>query len=55
MRRLIDGEPLAGIDYVSVAEATTLEELDHISGPALVFLAVWVGKTRLIDNTILGA
>ena len=55
MRRLIDGEPLAGIDYVSVAEATTLEELDHISGAALVSLAVRVGKTRLIDNTTLGA
>ena len=53
MRELIEGEPLAGIDYVSVADATTLEELDSIGGPALVSLAVRVGKARLIDNTVL--
>ena len=50
MRALIEAEPLATIDYVSVADPETLEELDHIAGTALVSLAVRVGKTRLIDN-----
>ena len=54
MRELIDEEPLAEIDYVSIADSTTLEELDTISGPALVSLAVRIGKARLIDNTTLG-
>ena len=53
MRALIESEPLAEIDYVSVADADTLEELQNISGPALVSLAVRVGKARLIDNIIL--
>ena len=59
LRRLaieaIDKQPLAGIDYVSLADADTLEEL---SGPidraAMLSLAVRIGKTRLIDNVILG-
>ena len=53
VRALIESEPLAEIDYVSVADADTLEELRYISGPALVSLAVRVGKARLIDNIIL--
>ena len=53
MRALIDKEPLASIDYVSIANADTLEELDHMASPALVSLAVRIGKTRLIDNVIL--
>ena len=54
MTRLIRGEPRASIDYVSIAHPQTLEELDEISGPALVSLAVRIGKTRLIDNVMLG-
>ena len=53
MATLIESEPRASIDYVSVADAVTLEELDEIEGPALVSLAVWTGKTRLIDNMTL--
>ncbi|MDO8670508.1 MAG: pantoate--beta-alanine ligase, partial [Dehalococcoidia bacterium] len=53
MTALIELEPLATIDYVSVADVRTLEELDTIVGPALISLAVRIGKTRLIDNTIL--
>lgn len=49
----IGGEPLAMIDYVSIADAQTLEELLEIDGPALVSLAVRIGKTRLIDNIVL--
>jgi pantoate--beta-alanine ligase len=50
MRSLIADEPLASIDYVSVADATTLRELDRVDGPALLSLAVRFGTTRLIDN-----
>ena len=51
---LIAPEPLASIDYVSVADAESLEELTTVDRPALVSLAVRFGRTRLIDNTTLG-
>jgi len=54
MTALIQTEPRAAIDYVSIADAETLRELDRIEGPVLVSLAVKVGKPRLIDNIILG-
>ena len=54
MTALIHKEPLARIDYVSIADASTLEELREIDRPALVSLAVEIGKTRLIDNITLG-
>ncbi len=54
MINLINEEPLAKIDYVSIADLQTLDELDRIEGKALVSLAVKLGKPRLIDNTILG-
>ena len=50
---LIKKEPLARIDYVSIADPGTLEELTQIKGPALISMAVYVGKTRLIDNMTL--
>ena len=50
---LIGKEPLATIDYVSVAHAETLGELDIVNPPVLVSLAVQIGSTRLIDNIIL--
>ncbi len=53
MTELIRQEPLATIDYVSVADAETLEELDRVEPPALVSLAVKIGRTRLIDNVVL--
>ena len=53
MQSLISGEPLARVDYVSVADTETLEELDSIEGEALVSLAVHVGDVRLIDNITL--
>jgi pantoate--beta-alanine ligase len=43
-------EPLAEPDYVSVADASTLAELDRVDGPALLSTAVRFGATRLIDN-----
>ena len=54
MTSLIHKEPLAKIDYVSIADAETMEELKKIDRPAIVFLAIRIGKTRLIDNVILG-
>jgi len=54
MSALIQEEPLASIDYVSIAGAASLEELATIEGPALVSLAVRIGSTRLIDNIVLG-
>ena len=50
MRSLIDEEPLAAVDYVSVADRKTLDEIDVIDRPALVSVAVRIGNTRLIDN-----
>jgi pantoate--beta-alanine ligase len=54
MVRLIKTEELAKIDYVSVADPVTLDELVEITGKALVSMAVKFGKTRLIDNVVLG-
>jgi pantoate--beta-alanine ligase len=50
MRRVLAAEPLAEVEYVSVADGVTLEELEQVSGPALASLAVRFGSTRLIDN-----
>jgi len=54
MTSLIQKEPLARIDYISIADSNTLEELRKIDRPALVSLAVKIGRTRLIDNITLG-
>ena len=50
MTAAIEKEPLARIDYVSVADAATLEELEQVDRPALASLAVRIGGARLIDN-----
>jgi pantoate--beta-alanine ligase len=55
LRDLIANESLAAIDYISVADPATLEELATINSAALVSLAVRFGSTRLIDNTSLQA
>ena len=49
----IDACPLAQIDYISLCDPDTLEEVKTIDGPTLMALAVVVGSTRLIDNTLL--
>jgi pantoate--beta-alanine ligase len=53
MRQTIAAEPLATVDYVSVADNVTLEELETVDRPALASVAVRFGETRLIDNEIL--
>ena len=51
----IEEEPLARIDYISLNDSTTLKRLDRVDDqPALLSLAVFIGKTRLIDNVVLG-
>ena len=54
MSRILDQEPLIEmVDYVSVADASTLEELGVIQQPALVSVAVRIGQARLVDNILL--
>jgi pantoate--beta-alanine ligase len=55
MRQVLDAEPLAQVEYVSAADPLTLQELDEVQADgALLSLAVRFGKTRLIDNVLLG-
>ncbi|MGZ9160930.1 MAG: pantoate--beta-alanine ligase [Candidatus Limnocylindrales bacterium] len=53
MRAILADEPMAHVDYVSVADGVTLDELEFVEGPANASLAVRFGTTRLIDNEIL--
>jgi pantoate--beta-alanine ligase len=53
MTSVISREPLAKIEYISIANAQTLEELTEIERPAVASLAVRFGKTRLIDNVLI--
>jgi len=53
MQAILHREPLATVEYVSIAHGRTLAELDVVDGPALASLAVRFGGTRLIDNEIL--
>ena len=55
VRSTIAAEPLARVDYISLTDAETFKPLEHIGErPALLSLAVYFGKTRLIDNMLLG-
>jgi pantoate--beta-alanine ligase len=53
MNDMIASEPLAQMQYVSVADYDSLEELETVTGKALLSMAVFMGKTRLIDNFVL--
>jgi pantoate--beta-alanine ligase len=53
MKDALASEPLAEVQYVSCADYDTLEELTEIKGKALLSMAVFIGKTRLIDNFVL--
>lgn len=52
METCIAGERSARIEYISISDPETLEEVDIIGDDVLVAIAVWIGKTRLIDNII---
>ena len=54
MTEVIAAESLAKMQYVSVADYDTLEELETVTGKTLLSMAVFMGKTRLIDNFVLG-
>jgi pantoate--beta-alanine ligase len=54
MTDTINAEPLARRQYVSCADYDTLEELAQVTGKSLLSMAVFVGKTRLIDNFVIG-
>lgn len=53
MKDVLAAEPLAEVQYVSCADYDTLEELTTVSGKALLSMAVFIGRTRLIDNFVL--
>jgi len=53
IKQIINSEKLSKIDYVEVVDLKTLEHIEIIDRPILVAIAVYIGKTRLIDNFIL--
>ena len=55
MKSVLEQEPLARVDYISVADPETLVELEQIEDRALASLAVYIGLTRLIDNILWGS
>ena len=54
IKLLVSREPLAKVDYISIADPETLQELEVMQSPTLLSLAIRVGDTRLIDNLTLG-
>ena len=50
MSQLIQAQPVAKIEYISIADTVSLQELEAVRSQALVSMAVRIGKTRLIDN-----
>jgi pantoate--beta-alanine ligase len=53
MQEVIASEPLARMQYVSVADYDSLQELETVNGKSLLSMAVFIGRTRLIDNFVL--
>jgi pantoate--beta-alanine ligase len=54
MRKVIAAEPLATVDYAEIVDAEAFEPIMRIARPCYALLAVFVGKTRLIDNLYVG-
>ena len=54
MKAVINAEPLARIDYVEAVDGVSMEPVETLSDGCLVAMAVYIGKTRLIDNFIVG-
>ncbi len=52
MKASLESEPLARIDYVEAVSMDTIQPIDTLQGQVLVAMAVFIGKTRLIDNFI---
>jgi pantoate--beta-alanine ligase len=53
LKRMVDAEPLARLDYIEIVNPKDLSPVELIRQDVLLALAVYIGKTRLIDNTIL--
>ncbi len=53
MRKLVSNKKSAKIDYMEIVDPQNLKPLKKISGNCLIALAVWIGKTRLIDNIVI--
>lgn len=54
MHHRITKEPSALIDYIEICDAETLKPIDKITRPTVIALAVKIGRTRLIDNIVIG-
>ncbi len=52
MTEIIEAEPLARIDYVEVVDGVSCQPVDRVQNPTLAAVAVFIGRTRLIDNFI---
>ena len=50
IREIITSEPLASIDYIELVDSNSIKSVEHIENSVLVAIAVYIGKTRLIDN-----
>ncbi len=53
MKEMIATEPMARIDYVKAVDGLTMQQVTEVKAPLLVAMAVYIGKTRLIDNVTL--
>ncbi|MGC1415549.1 MAG: pantoate--beta-alanine ligase [Candidatus Acidiferrum sp.] len=53
MRQIIDAEPLASVDYAEMVSADTFENVVRVARPCYAVMAVFIGKTRLIDNLLI--
>ena len=52
MKKNIETEPLAKIDYIKAVDGLTMQQVTELKSPVLVAMAVYIGKTRLIDNFV---
>lgn len=53
IRKVLDSEPLAGVDYAEIVDADTFEPVVQVRRTCYALLAVFIGKTRLIDNLLI--
>lgn len=53
IRGAIGAEPLVAVDYVEIVDPDSMRPLQRLEGPALIAVAAYVGKARLLDNTLL--
>ena len=53
MKKNIETEPLAKIDYVEAVDALSMAPVKTLEGTCMLAMAVYIGKTRLIDNTLI--